>query len=127
MFSFMNWLLTWWNGNTLGTWIYTKRNGRLVGEDVLGNAYYQTADGKRRWVLYKNIAEASLVPAEWHGWLHHTVPNPPTVEPPKVKPWELEHRPNPTGTPLAYKPAGSLLAGAARPHATGDYEAWQPK
>jgi NADH:ubiquinone oxidoreductase subunit len=127
MFSFMNWLLTWWNGNTLGTWIYTKRNGRLVGEDVLGNAYYQTADGKRRWVLYKNIAEASLVPAEWHGWLHHTFPNPPTVEPPNVKPWELEHRPNPTGTPLAHKPAGSLLAGAARPHATGDYEAWQPK
>jgi len=127
MFSFLNWLLTWWNGNTLGTWIYTKRNGRLVGEDVLGNAYYQTADGKRRWVLYKNIAEASLVPAEWHGWLHHTVPNPPTIDPPKMKPWEQEHRPNPTGTPLAYKPAGSLLAGAVRPHATGDYEAWQPK
>lgn len=127
MFKFLNWLLTWWNGNTLGTWIYTKRNGRLVGEDVLGNAYYQTADGKRRWVLYKNIAEASLVPAEWHGWLHHTVPNPPTVEPPRMKPWEQEHQPNLTGTPLAYKPAGSLLAAGTRPHATGDYEAWQPK
>jgi NADH:ubiquinone oxidoreductase subunit len=127
MLKFLNWLVTWWNGHTIGTWIYTKRHGRLVGEDVFGNAYYQTADGKRRWVLYKNIAEASMVPAEWHGWLHHTVDNPPTVEPPKVKPWEREHRPNLTGTPLAQKPSGSLAASGQRPHATGDYEAWQPK
>ena len=24
MFSFLNWLLTWWNGNTLGTWSKTQ-------------------------------------------------------------------------------------------------------
>ena len=127
MLKFLNWLLTWWNGSTLGTWIYTKRNGRLVGEDVLGNAYYQTADGKRRWVIYKAVAEATLVPAEWHGWLHHTVSEPPTVAPPKVKPWETEHAPNLTGTPFAYRPAGSLLASGNRPHATGDYQAWRPE
>jgi NADH:ubiquinone oxidoreductase subunit len=127
MFKFLNWLLTWWNGSTLGTWIYTKRNGRLVGEDVLGNAYYQTADGKRRWVIYKSIAEASLVPAEWHGWLHHTFSQPPTVAPPKVKSWEKEHTPNLTGSPAAYRPAGSLLASGNRPPATGDYQAWRPE
>jgi NADH:ubiquinone oxidoreductase subunit len=78
-------------------------------------------------VLYKNIAEASLVPAEWHGWLHHTVKHPPTVEPPVVKSWEKEHVPNLTGSPLAYKPQGSLLADGKRPHATGDYESWRPE
>jgi NADH:ubiquinone oxidoreductase subunit len=127
MFKFLNWLLTWWNGSTLGTWVYTERNGRLVGEDVLGNAYYQTADGKRRWVIYKSIAEASLVPAEWHGWLHHTFAQPPTVAPPKVKSWEKEHTPNLTGSPAAHRPAGSLLASGNRPAATGDYQAWRPE
>ena len=112
MFKFLNWLLTWWNGNTLGTWIYTKRQGRFVGEDLFGNTYYQTRDAKRRWVLYKGLAEPSLVPPEWHGWLHHTVDEPPTVAPPKVKAWEKEHLPNLTGTPFAYRPPGSLLGRA---------------
>jgi len=127
MLKFLNWLLTWWNGYTIGTWLFTKRHGCLVGEDIFGNAYYQPADGKRRWVLYKNVAEASLVPAEWHGWPHHTVDAPPTVEPPKVKHWERKNRPNLTGTPLAQKPVGSLASAGQRPHATRDYEAWKPK
>ena len=115
MFKFLNWLLTWWNGNTLGTWIYTKRNGNFVGEDVLGNAYYQTRNGVRRWVIYKNVAEASLVPPDWHGWLHYTVDQPPTVAPPKVKGWEKEHVPNLTGSPLAYRPPGSTSLNDRRP------------
>lgn len=123
----LNWLLTWWNGTTLGTWIHTKLKGVFVGEDVLGNVYYRTKDGRRRWVLYKNLAEASMVPPEWHGWLHHTVPEPPTVDPPIVKSWEREHVPNLTGTPFAYRPPGSLLGAGKRLHATGDYEAWKPE
>src|SRR6185295_4047999 len=103
----LNWLLTWWNGTTLGTWIHTKLKGVFVGEDVLGNVYYRTKDGRRRWVLYKNLAEASMVPPEWHGWLHHTMAEPPTVDPPVVKSWEREHVPNLTGTPFAYSPPGS--------------------
>jgi NADH:ubiquinone oxidoreductase subunit len=35
-------------------------------------------------------------------------------------------RPNPTGTPAAYRPRGSILASGERPKATGDYEAWTP-
>jgi NADH:ubiquinone oxidoreductase subunit len=31
-----------------------------------------------------------------------------------------------TGTPLAYRPPGSLLAEGKRPKATGDYEPWRP-
>ncbi|HAH08944.1 MAG TPA: NADH:ubiquinone oxidoreductase subunit NDUFA12, partial [Alphaproteobacteria bacterium] len=82
---------------------------------------------KRRWVIYKGIAEASKVPPEWHGWLHYTVAEPPTVAPPLVKPWEREHEPNWTGTAMAYRPPGSLLGPGTRHHATGDYEAWRPE
>jgi len=126
MVKFLNWLLTWWNGSTLGTRIYTWRQGRFVGEDIFGNRYFHDKTGRRRWVLYKTIAEASQVPAEWHGWLHHTFAEPPTMDPPRVQSWEKEHVPNLTGTPYAYRPSGSLLAAGQRPPATGDYEAWRP-
>jgi NADH:ubiquinone oxidoreductase subunit len=31
-----------------------------------------------------------------------------------------------TGTPLAWRPPGSILSTGQRPPATGDYEAWKP-
>ena len=34
-------LLTWWNSQTLGTQLFTWRNGVKVGEDAEGNIYYQ--------------------------------------------------------------------------------------
>jgi NADH:ubiquinone oxidoreductase subunit len=127
MLKFLNWLVTWWNGHTIGTWIFTKRHGRLVGEDVFGNAYYQTADGKRRWVLYRNIAEASLVPAEWHGWLHGNFDGLPESNLPPARIWEVDFTPNVTGTSAAYRPQGALERGGKRAAATGDYEAWSPE
>ena len=36
---------------------------------------------RRRWVIYKGYADASRVPSDWHGWLHHTFDTPPS-EPP---------------------------------------------
>jgi NADH:ubiquinone oxidoreductase subunit len=120
-------LFVWWYGATLGTLWTTWTSGVYVGSDKFGNRYYQTKDGKRRWVLYKSTVEASCVPSEWHGWLHHTFKDPPTVSPPKVKPWEAEYQPNLTGTPGAYRPPGSLARGAVRAPATGDYQAWQPE
>jgi NADH:ubiquinone oxidoreductase subunit len=38
-----------------------------------------------------------------------------------------EHRPNLTGTPLAYRPPGHTLKGGHRAPASGDYEAWKPE
>src|SRR5690606_35776278 len=78
---FLKRLLTWWNSQTIGTQLFTARKGRKVGEDDQGNAYYQTADGKRRWVIFKGEMEASRVPPDWHGWLHHTWDEPPTKAP----------------------------------------------
>ncbi len=116
---------TWWNGQTLNTQLYTWRKGQRVGEDDQGNVYYQTRDAKRRWVIYNGEAEASRVGADWHGWLHHTFPEPPTQKPLVHKSWEKPHQENLTGTALAYAPSGSLRQ--AKPADRRDYEAWTPE
>lgn len=120
-------LFTWWRGATLGTLVTTWRSGQFVGKDEFGNRYYQNKNGTRRWVIYNGTVEASRVPPNWHGWLHHTFREPPTVAPFKTKPWERSHRPNMTGTNGAQRPQGSLAAKGERPPATGDYEAWKPE
>ena len=118
-------ILTWWNGQTLGTQLYTWRKGVKVGEDAQGNVFYRSRDGKRRWVIYNGEIEASRIDTDWHGWLHHTWDEPPTARPLAHKPWELPHNPNLTGTPAAYVPPGSLRRAA--PVERRDYEAWQPE
>ena len=123
---FLKRLLTWWNSQTIGTQVWTSRNGVKVGEDDQGNIYYQTKDAKRRWVIYNGESEASRVSPEWHGWLHFTWADPPTEQPLKHKPWEKPHHENLTGTGAAYRPEGSI-AGAARPVERRDYDAWQPE
>ena len=119
-------IFTWWDGQTLNTQLWSWRKGHLVGEDADGNRFFETADGKRRWVLYNGEAEASRVSPDWHGWLHHTCEKPPTQDPPRRKPWQKPHQPNLTGTAAAYRPKGSLLGNRHRPQVTGDYDAWTP-
>jgi NADH:ubiquinone oxidoreductase subunit len=119
-------LFVWWHNATPGTLLTTWLYGRRVGEDQFGNRYYENRKGTRRWVVYKGTVEASRVPPEWHGWLHHTFEKPPTIEPLKTQSWEKEYLPNLSGTPEAYRPDGSLWASGQRPPATGDYKAWKP-
>ncbi|NBO21355.1 MAG: NADH:ubiquinone oxidoreductase subunit NDUFA12 [Rhodobacteraceae bacterium] len=125
MMDFLKRLVTWWNGQTLNTQIWTARNGVKVGEDAQGNVYYETRDRKRRWVIFNGESEASRVSPDWHGWLHHTWDQPPTTAPLAHKPWEKAHQENLTGTPLAYAPPGSIRSAA--PALRADYEAWQPE
>ena len=122
---FLKRLLTWWNSQTLGLQIFTARKGVKVGEDDQGNLYYQTRDGKRRWVIFNGECEASRVSPDWHGWLHFTWNEPPTKAPLAHKAWEKPHQENLTGTLAAYAPPGSIRAGA--PVVRADYEAWQPE
>jgi NADH:ubiquinone oxidoreductase subunit len=125
---------TWWNGATLNTLFYTSRHGELVGHDQFGNAYYRTRGGAidpalgldRRWVVYNGLSEASMTPPGWNGWLHHTVDTPPSAEDYKPRDWELPHIGNPTGTPAAIRPLGSVLRRGPRQPTGGDYEAWTP-
>ncbi len=120
-------IFTWWRSATLGTVLTTWWSGKSVGSDAFGNRYYQTADTKRRWVIYNGTVEASRVPADWHGWLHHTFDAPPTQAPFKAQSWEKAHQPNLSGTPAAYRPSGSLSGTGKRAPATGDYQAWTPE
>jgi NADH:ubiquinone oxidoreductase subunit len=118
---------------TIGTRLYTWWRGLQVGRDAFGNRYFRDktgatrADGLRekRWVLYNGAPEASKVPPEWHAWLHHTVTAAPLASQP-TKPWQKEHIPNLTGTPLAYRPPGHDFQGGQRARASGDYEPWVP-
>ena len=123
--SLLKRLLTWWNGQTLNTQVFTARKGVKVGEDAQGNVYYQTRDGKRRWVIYNGEMEASRVAPDWHGWLHFTWDQPPNKAPLKHKPWEEPHHENLTGSDAAYAPPGSIRRAAPAPRA--DYEAWSPE
>lgn len=123
--NFLLRLLTWWNGQTLGTQIFTSRKGVKVGQDEAGNIFYQTADGARRWVIYNGEIEASRISPDWHGWLHFTYPEPPTKAPLAHKGWEKPHHENLTGSEAAYAPPGSIRRAA--PVARADYEAWAPE
>ena len=123
--KFLLQLLTWWNNETLGMRLFTSRKGVKVGEDEQRNVFYETRDGRQRWVIYNGEVEASRVSPEWHGWLHRTFDEPPTKAPLVRKDWEKAHVSNMTGTEAAYAPAGSLRRAA--PVERRDYEAWQPE
>ena len=114
--------------------LFVRRGEGAWIEDEAGNRYYRAKGGKidpalgieRRWVVYNGLAEASRVPPKWFGWLHHTVDVAPPQDQSQPWPWEKPHRPNPTGSPAAYRPSGSTLGLGRRPKATGDYKAWTP-
>ncbi len=131
MLLYIKRLFQWWNGATIGTFFDVLRRAEFIGKDEYGNRYYQerkkSLEGrKRRFVLYNGYAEASTIPAKWHGWLHYTFDQPPTKQKLVTKKWEKEHRPNLTGTRFAYSPQGSLNKQANRKKISSDYEAWNP-
>jgi NADH:ubiquinone oxidoreductase subunit len=121
---------TWWNGQTLGTRFNTWRNGTKVGQDEFGNVYYSGGkDGEgrtRRWVVFNGYAEASAIPAGWHGWMHYRTDVAPSDQDYKPREWQKPHQPNLTGTSEAYRPDGSISKSGSRPKVTGDYDAWTP-
>lgn len=108
--------------------VHTALRGALVGCDASGNKYYRgkarrPVDAERRWVIYPSKADASLVPPEWHGWLHHQTDVVPEQGNQYRQAWQKPHLANMTGTPDAYSPLGETQQ---RAKATGDYTAWQP-
>lgn len=133
MLRLLGHIFGWWTGMTIGgQWTLFWRRARFIGADDYGNRYFEerraSLEGrKRRYVAYNGYADASRVPSDWHGWLHHTFPDAPTDAPLPRKPWETDHRPNLTGTVNAYRPSGSITRGGERQRATGDYEPWTPE
>lgn len=134
MKDFLLEIFAWWRGNTWGTRLWVALHGIYVGSDETGNRYYKSKamtgpNGRqRRMVIYTGgYAEASTIPSGWHGWMHYRTDVAPSEETYVARAWEKPHEPNLTGTPLAYRPDGSLLAKGERPRVTGDYDAWSPE
>ncbi|MEM9233323.1 MAG: NADH:ubiquinone oxidoreductase subunit NDUFA12 [Pseudomonadota bacterium] len=135
--DFLKRIFIWWHNSTFGVrWTMTKSKAQKVGEDAQGNEYFEEGgkptqpdggDRPRRWVVYHGVAEASRVPPEWHGWLHHTIVEPPTDSPLPQKKFEKPYLPNMTGTPLAYRPKGSLARASDEGKVDDTYEAWSPE
>ncbi|WP_428331933.1 NADH:ubiquinone oxidoreductase subunit NDUFA12 [Novosphingobium sp.] len=134
--SILGTIFTWWNGATIGTRLFSARNGEQVGHDAQGNVYFRGlkpypkghpfAGREQRWVIYNGANDASRVPPEWHGWLHGSFVGVPESNLPPARVWEVDYTPNATGTSDAYLPAGALARGGHRAPATGDYEPWSP-
>lgn len=104
------------------------RKGEFIGTDQMGNRYYRANPRKgykheQRWVIYAGEPDASAIPPEWHGWMHHQTDIVPSDSGLSYrKPWQKPAEPNRTGTTLAYSPT----IDGERQRASGDYEAWRP-
>lgn len=119
-------IFTWWDGATIGTALFTRRNGERVGSDSYGNIYYRSKKDGRRWVIYNGPNDASRIPPEWYSWMHGHIDDVPDQALPPPPPFAKAPTPNLTGTTDAYRPSGSLERGRQRAAAGGDYQAWAP-
>ena len=101
--SFMNLKIffTWWNRQTIGTFLKTLFFGKLVGVDEYGNKYYQSKNNER-WVVYADNIEATKITSDWYLWNHHTVDKIPSSKDIKYS-WQKKHQENQTGTNRSYK------------------------
>lgn len=95
----------------------------FVGRDEFGNSYYENRD-KKRFVVYKGIAEPSKIPAKWHGWIHYTNDISPVNVNIKEYSWQKIHLPNLTGTKYAFNPKNSLSSTVSK--VRKPYEEWKP-
>ncbi len=112
---------------SLGTYLFTLFRGKIVGVDDLGNKYYtEKSGGTRRWVMYKEDVESSLIPPGWHGWLHKTTDKVPSEHDVPQREWYKEHQENKTGTPEAYFPERHLSHGVQPEESLQSYTAWKP-
>ena len=103
MLTLIKEIFTWWNRQTLGTRIFTFFFGKFVGEDDLGNKYYESKN-KKRWVIYKNDVDATKIPNEWYSWIHFTKNKIENVHEFKKFDWQKPHQSNLTGSDEAYNP-----------------------
>lgn len=93
---------TWWNKQTLGTFLKTLFTGKYVGKDQYGNKYYKNQNDER-WVVYSSNVEATKITSEWYLWMHHTVDKIPSDE--KKFAWQKKHSENLTGTEKKFRPS----------------------
>jgi NADH:ubiquinone oxidoreductase subunit len=99
----LNIIFTWWNRQTLGTYLKTLFYGTYVGKDDFGNKYYKNKKDER-WVIYSKNIEATKITSNWYLWMHHTVDKLPEEKDKNNYSWQKNHLENQTGTKNSYKP-----------------------
>ncbi|MCH9844843.1 MAG: NADH:ubiquinone oxidoreductase subunit NDUFA12 [Alphaproteobacteria bacterium] len=124
------------------TRIITLFNGKWVGQDSVGNHYYEQkrfpASGKRkRWVVYAKTNNAqsndsyrddskrndpSNVAPNWHRWLHYGTDELPKSNDSTYR-WEKAPQSNITGTSAALYPDSKLPGNET---VIAGYQAWRP-
>jgi len=119
MIKFLKIIFTWWNGQTIGTFLNTLFFGKLVGTDDSKNKYYVDSND-RRWVIFNTEVEATKIPPEWHAWIHHLIKDVPTKAEFSKYEWQKDHQENKTGTKEAYSPNKYKV------QTKTDYESWRP-
>ena len=124
----LKFLFTWWNGNTVGTKLYTYLNGKKVGEDYFGNYFYESRDRRNRWCIYSYQSDASKISPEWNSWLRFISNSCPTDEAMTYE-WQKRFIGNLTGLDGAYKP--EILRANKKnedlDRYQSDYKAWKPE
>ena len=114
--------------NNLGTTLYTIFFGKAVGQDEFGNRYFVSKKSTlRKWVLYKNKKDPTIIPVNWQQWLTgDNNEKPPLENRPNVKyTWEKGRMQNNTGTAEAYHPA-KVLKKEKVSNKQKKYKSWQP-
>ena len=96
-------IFTWWNSQTVGTFINTIFFGKLIGRDESGNKYYESKKGKR-WVIYNGEINASKINSDWYSWIHYQTNEKPSEKNHVKYSWQKPQAENKTGTSEAYKP-----------------------
>ncbi len=117
---------------SLGTYLYTRFYGHLVGIDDYKNKYYCNSkdfckiEATKRWVIFSGVKEATKIPSHWHAWLHKTIDVPPIDYKHKYY-WQKDHEQNMTGTDRAYYPNSHPLSQSYNvEEIKKEYESWSP-
>ena len=108
--------------------MYTYLKGKKVGEDYLGNYFYESRDKRNRWCIYSYQSDASKISPEWNSWLRFISNSCPTDEAMTYE-WQKRFMGNLTGLDGAYKP--EILRANKKnedldPYQS-DYKAWKPE
>ena len=117
--------------STIQILLFTALKGTHIGTDNSGNKYYKCVPRKgakleRRWVMYVDKADASLVPPEWHGWLQHQTDIIPGKTNKYRQSWQKPHKPNLSGIEQTYFPSKDTQQEKEIVSASGNYVSWQP-
>ena len=109
--------------NNLGTILYTIFFGKEMGRDKLGNRYYVLKNNiKKRWVIYKNEKDPTVIPIKWQIWL--TSDSEQTLNNNQKFNWEKDRKQNLTGTSDAYHPV--KMSSKLKSKTKTKYKSWDP-